>query len=140
MTSRNLLVSLVLFLFAVSAFAVGTIEEECKPDGSYSTMKRCEASYADLADAELNRKYADALAATNRNLEPKRTRAALIASQQAWLVYRDRTCELASLLGQHGYDSPHRPSSCMYGLTSGRISELDLYVDCLVLEIKCPFP
>ena len=106
MNIQPLVASLMLALVAVTSIAAeDSTADACKDAGSggYNAIYRCQAALYREADAELNKKYAEILAATKESPEASRTRLALVASQRAWVTYRDRSCELASLLGGYGY-------------------------------------
>lgn len=144
MNLRQFIASFVLTLGTFACLATEeSIAEACKDaeSASYNAIHRCQAAIYREADAELNKKYAEVLVATKESPDTNRTRLALVASQRAWVTHRDRTCELASLLGGDGYEGPHRPSSCMSELTSKRINELQGYLGCLNEGgMKCPWP
>jgi len=130
---RVLVRVLCILTIASTAFAGETeVKQACKgaDSGSYATYNKCSAALYKQADGELNQVFAAVTASAQAHPSSKQVVPSLRASQQAWLTYRERTCELASWV--EGYaGAPAKRSSCMTELARRRIKELEELRQCI---------
>jgi uncharacterized protein YecT (DUF1311 family) len=95
-------------------------------------LSRQAAQAAATADAALNVQYRrtmavmksmDAIDAPDARGGPS-YQSALLAAQRAWLVYRDKECEVASYQFRGGTMMPMAHSQCIAELTNARTKQL----------------
>ncbi len=102
---------------------------DCTNQMDQNTMTRCAGLDFDKADAELNRIWpglkkdaqeadAEAFEGNGGYLD------ALLASQRAWLAYRDAECALQGFEARGGSMEPMLVYACLAEKTTARIKEL----------------
>ena len=123
-----------VLMFAVFAIIVApALAQDKAPDCAnqidQNTMTRCAGIDFDKADAELNRIWpglkkdaqdadAEAFEGMGGYLD------ALLASQRAWLAYRDAECALQGFEARGGSMEPMLVNACLAEKTTARIKEL----------------
>ncbi|MFD1697534.1 lysozyme inhibitor LprI family protein [Roseibium aestuarii] len=103
---------------------------DCADAYTQSDLNRCAYQDYEAADAELNRVYAQAVAAmtemdealTGTGLEG--AVKALRAAQRAWIPFRDAACESEGFMARGGTMEPMVVAGCMTTLTKQRIDDL----------------
>jgi len=123
---RLLISALAVASFTTSSFAQKHGPKECQLEGNQLELNQCAYFKFMKADADMNRLYKEQM--SHLSPEPK---SSLIASQRAWLVYRDRTC-LYETGPREGSGSiwPMLDALCREKLTTQRNSLLSSYVEC----------
>jgi len=119
-----MIIALSLATAPVTAESCGNLPQQ--------PMNRCFARLFEQTDAELNRQWqitSDALKARDRDFKTSADRQpgyfeTLLASQRAWLIYRDKHCLGASFAARGGTLAPTLLSSCKVDMTRARIGEL----------------
>jgi uncharacterized protein YecT (DUF1311 family) len=104
----------------------------CGDKPSQTAMTMCQADVSDRADAEMNRVWKQVYAQMQRSDrdEPSTARSdlgfapALLASQRAWLTYRDAECQIESYEWKGGSMQPFTYNQCMTSLTQERTRQL----------------
>lgn len=100
---------------------------DCENQMDQSTMTQCAGLDFEKADAELNRVWpevkrgaqeSDAGSGKTEYLD------ALMASQRAWLAYRDAECIWQGFEAHGGSMEPMLVNACLADMTSKRIKEL----------------
>ena len=106
---------------------------DCKSPNTQYDMNMCAGYRADRADAALNRQWSktkavmakrDAQEATMRADGDPSYADALVASQRAWLGFRDAECKVESYSMRHGSAQSLEYSECMATLTADRTRQL----------------
>jgi uncharacterized protein YecT (DUF1311 family) len=87
------------------------------------------------ADAELNRVYQQ-LAATH----DAGYRAGLVASERAWVRFRDAQCDWQTIGTEGGTIRPMLVSNCLRTLTVQRTAELRRMLNCADGDMDCTAP
>ncbi|MDK1388950.1 hypothetical protein ILFOPFJJ_00989 [Ensifer psoraleae] len=122
----------LLLLSAVSAVAQEQPTVDCQNAVTQTDMNICAGQDYDRADAELNKVYKQAVAATQAmDKELGEIDAAYVGAnealkkaQRAWIGYRDGQCELAGFEARGGSMEPMLVSGCLAELTRKRTTEL----------------
>jgi uncharacterized protein YecT (DUF1311 family) len=99
---------------------------------SQTAMTMCQAQVSEQADAEMNRVWKQVYAQMQRSdrEEPTTTQSdpgfapALLASQRAWLTYRDAECQIESYEWRGGSMQPFTYNQCTTALTQERTRQL----------------
>lgn len=102
---------------------------DCDNAQTQQDMNYCADKDYQAADAELNAQWKltkQALAKWDSDLtdDLKGAEKALLASQRAWISYRDAQCELEGFSMRGGTAEPLMVSSCLETLTKQRTEEL----------------
>ncbi|MFK0273988.1 lysozyme inhibitor LprI family protein [Ensifer sp. NPDC090286] len=129
---RYAVVAVAFALPLASAFAQEE-EVDCQNAVTQSDMNICANEDYEAADAELNKTYKQALAATQAQDQELAdidaayvgAEQALKKSQRAWIGYRDGQCELAGFEARGGSMEPMLVSGCLAELTKARTKELN---------------
>ena len=106
-------------------------EAPCQNVGSGATQTSCLVAATQAADAALNRTYEQIIAVLAKigidrtgapaNANVQRLRRA----EQAWLVYRDTSCDAEYALYNGASGGPPAHMACLEALTRHRVTELD---------------
>jgi uncharacterized protein YecT (DUF1311 family) len=101
--------------------AAEDLQPDCPLDGPASCLK----AFTDKSDARLNRVYQALL----RQLDARpEVRDALIASERAWITFRDANCRV-SLEYYRGSAHDYMMQRCLFRLTSQRAEELRKFAE-----------
>ncbi|MBP0714254.1 lysozyme inhibitor LprI family protein [Burkholderia sola] len=96
------------------------IADDLQPDCPSNEPASCVKAFTDRADARLNLIYQGLLQQLRTQPEVRR---ALIASERAWITFRDANCRIAAEYYRgiaHGYQI----QSCLLRVTKQRVEEL----------------
>ena len=118
------MIGLLLLLAAGAADTCGD-----KPNQTAMTM--CEKAVADRADAEMNvawKQVYPAMQRLDRTQEPGFS-AALLASQRAWIAFRDAECRIESYEWRGGTMQPFTENQCRTEVTRTRTRQLRMMLD-----------
>ncbi len=85
-------------------------------------LNQCARSAFERADAEMNRVYQQLMSATARRGESYQRK--LKEAQQAWLKYRDATCESEAAINAEGTIYPTAYNYCLAQVTTERTKRL----------------
>jgi uncharacterized protein YecT (DUF1311 family) len=104
----------------------------CGDKPSQTAMTMCQAQVSERADAEMNQVWKQVYAQMQRSdrEEPATTRSdlgfapALLASQRAWLKYRDAECQIESYEWRGGSMQSFTYNQCTTALTQERTRQL----------------
>jgi uncharacterized protein YecT (DUF1311 family) len=121
-----------MMILALLLAAAGQAPQlDCKDPQTQSAMTECESLRFKRADAALNRQWAITKAAVARqdgdygaNDKRGTDSAALLASQRAWLAYRDAECKIEGFAMRGGTGEPMLVAGCMADLTQARTKQL----------------
>lgn len=118
--------SAALTLFICSA-AAAQDAPDCANQMDQSTMTRCAGIDFEKADAELNRIWPEIKSDAQESDEGTGKTEhldALMASQRAWLAYRDAECAWQGFEAHGGSMEPMLVNACLAEMTNKRIKEL----------------
>lgn len=132
-----------LAVFAIALLASGAPalaqedEVDCQNAVTQADMNICANEDYEAADAELNKVYKQALAATQAQDKELAeidnayvgAEEALKKAQRAWIGYRDGQCELSGFEARGGSMEPMLVSGCLTELTRARTKELQAIVE-----------
>ena len=130
-----MIVTALTLLFAAQAAAHGEdyppCDQEKADQGIQSAMNICAYNDYRKADADLNATWKDAAANAKVIDADAGTSqfAELLASQRAWLAYRDAQCELETNRYLGGSILPLVRANCLTSMTEKRTAELNKYLE-----------
>jgi uncharacterized protein YecT (DUF1311 family) len=130
-------VILPLLLVLSQAGAAATVDEECVDPQNQQAMNMCALADYEAADAEMNRQWAQTVAAmkeADSEVDPEYDKQpgyyeTLLDAQRAWLKYRDAHCLGESFSFRGGSGQPMMDSGCKAGLTRQRTEQLRLLIE-----------
>ncbi len=125
---RHLLVFLLTTSTAMAQDCAGTTQTE---------MNICSNDAFVAADKSLNATYQEIV---GRLGDAANVRAKLVASERAWLAFRDAQCAFAASGVDGGSVSPMIVTDCLTSLTLLRQTELASYLTCQDGDLSCPVP
>lgn len=133
------------FMFIVSAFcglgATALISSahaaDCASASDQVTLTECAGKDYKKSDAELNKLYKEI---RSRLADQPDAVKKLVATQKAWIVFRDAECDFSSFRSQDGSAYPMLISLCRDGLTQNRIKDFKAYLSCEEGDLSCPVP
>jgi uncharacterized protein YecT (DUF1311 family) len=109
-------------LLALVATASSAAAQDCADSDSTTDMTRCYTKLLDQANADMQAKYQE-VDSPVKHLSM--LDGGLSKSQEAWVTYRDQTCELARIYALESQLETINALSCKLALTRERISDLD---------------
>lgn len=116
--------------------AVDPDATDCDDNSPQQMLNICAANAAQAADYELNLVW-KRVAAEMKRRDTEIDRSydkqpgffdTLLASQRAWLTYRDKQCLLASFEMRGGSGAPQIHGDCFHELTRARIAQLNALI------------
>jgi len=124
------------FLIALLLMAAPAMAQDCA--GTTQTeLNICASDSYVAADKALNAAYQDI---AGRLAGDANIRAKLVASERAWIAYRDAQCEFAASGVGGGSVAPMIVIQCRTTLTAQRQAELATYLVCKDGDLSCPVP
>lgn len=116
--------------------AVDVDATDCDGSSPQQMLNICAANAAQAADDELNlvwKRVAAEMKRRDAQIDRKTDRDplhfdTLLASQRAWLTYRDKQCLLASFEMRGGSGAPQIHGGCFHELTRARIAQLNTLI------------
>ena len=99
-------------------------ETACEANASGSDSTLCTHAAFVEADARLSDAYQSALHLLGADAKHARAKQALVASQRAWLKFRDADCQVQHELVDEGAAGSATSEACKTDLTEDRIDEL----------------
>jgi uncharacterized protein YecT (DUF1311 family) len=120
-------------LFACLAFAPAALAYDCA-DQTQPGLDQCADAAFKRADAALNGVYRE----ITRSLkdDPKTTKL-LVATQKAWIAFRDSECAFSVSANEGGSIYPMVYSLCLAEVTKARTKRLEAYLKCTD-DTGCP--
>ena len=100
-------------------------------------MNQCAAKALKAADATLNADYREI---EKRLTDDPDARKLLVASQRAWIGFRDAECAFQSSGVAGGSIQPMIHAGCLETLTNARIADFKTYLSCEEGDMSCPVP
>ncbi|MCH9764938.1 MAG: lysozyme inhibitor LprI family protein [Alphaproteobacteria bacterium] len=128
-----------LFLLAIAIAGPASVvhADDCANAGSIKAMSDCAKMAYKKSDAKLNALYKQ----IRQRLDGEtNTKKQLLATQRAWLAFRDAECTFSSSAVSGGsiYSTVH--TECADKLTRKRISDFEAYLSCQEGDLSCPVP
>jgi uncharacterized protein YecT (DUF1311 family) len=119
----------LVYFFGLAQLASAEDAPQCDDAQDQSTMTRCAGLDYDKADSELNAAWIDIKAAAVESDQAvgdgsRDNENALLASQRAWITFRDAECEWQGFAARGGSMEPMLVSMCAAKLTRERIKQL----------------
>lgn len=110
---------------------------DCDGDSPQQVLNICAANAAQSADAEMNAQWkltATEMKRRDAGIDRKDDRQpgyfdTLLASQRAWLTYRDQQCLVESFEMRGGSGAPQIHGGCMHRLTRERLAQLKALIE-----------
>lgn len=99
------------------------------------TLNRCAVRRYQAIDAKLNEVYR-----TMIKKYDARNRALLLASEKAWLAYRDAECTFETAPVEGGSFHTLVYYECLSGMTTRRVNELNEQLNCQEGNLSCNAP
>ncbi|OIS90806.1 lysozyme inhibitor LprI family protein [Brucella cytisi] len=131
---KTLLLSATLVL-ATSTFAFA--DESCGDKTNQTDMNICAAESLKKSDAEMNKVYKEIEGRLKNDAD---TTKLLVATQKAWIAFRDAECDFQSSTVKGGTAYPFVNSSCHDDMTQSRTKDLKAYLKCDEGDLDCPVP
>lgn len=124
-------------LLLAAAPAVDRDATDCDDDSPQQMLNICAANAAQAADYEMNLAWKRVVAEMKRRdtqIDRKTDREpgffdTLLATQRAWLTYRDKQCLLASFEMRGGSGAAQIYGGCFHELTRARIAQLNALIE-----------
>lgn len=114
--------------------------DDCNNAPDQTSMNRCMAQAYERADGELNRLYQQIIGRLKGDADMAKTRAALVATQRAWIAFRDLECDFVGTGTTGGTINSSIIASCRTDLTNKRIDDFKAYLKCEEGDLSCPVP
>ena len=118
---------LALMMLSAPAFADDALN--CKDPQDQQSMNHCAALDFEKADKELNAiwpKYKAQAEDADKDTGKREYTDALLASQRAWIVFRDAECNWEGFAMHGGSGEPMIVGGCSARLTRERIKQLEI--------------
>lgn len=131
---KPVLISACLLAAASTARAT---EDPCPDAQDQASLNACAGKAYKAADDELNKTYKEIQA---RLRDDEATSKLLVASQKAWIAFRDAECTFSTSAAAGGSIYPMLQDFCLAGLTSQRSEGLKPYLNCEEGDMSCPVP
>ena len=125
----------VTFVLAASTFAFA--DESCGDKTNQTEMNVCASESLKKSGAEMNKVYKGI---EGRLKDDADTTKLLVATQRAWIAFRDAECNFQTSNVRTGTVYPFVNSSCHEGLTQSRTEDLKGYLQCTEGDLDCPVP
>jgi uncharacterized protein YecT (DUF1311 family) len=129
-----LLIVLCLIASILPSFARA---DDCANAATQADMNACADASLKNTDAELNDVYREIV---GRLKGSDQTKQLLIASQRAWLLFRDAECAFSTSAAKEGSIYPSLVQNCRNSMTQDRIKGLNIYLNCKEGDLGCPAP
>jgi uncharacterized protein YecT (DUF1311 family) len=111
---------------------------DCARADDQATLDTCAEHDRTQADAELNRLYKQVQDRLGSDGEQMKR---LVATQRAWLAFRDAECKFVSQPGpEAGSIFPMVLANCLTSLTRKRSADFKSYLTCPEGDVSCPLP
>jgi len=128
-------------LLAVAAAIAGPTSaraEDCdNAQGGQAGLDECYGKAFKASDAELNKLYKEI---QGRLKDDPDTTKLLVATQRAWVGFRDAECDFQASAVSGGSAAPMIRSMCLDGQTRSRIEDFKTYLNCEEGDMSCPVP
>jgi uncharacterized protein YecT (DUF1311 family) len=132
-------------ILAVSAWQTLAQAQDCDSAASPIEMNRCARVAFEMADRQLNQTYQELMTGYKlfdaeqkaQHTESESAADALLATQRAWIVFRDAECKLSGIATQFGSINPMIISMCLTRVTEDRVASLRKLLACEEGDVAC---
>ena len=100
-------------------------------------MDACASNDYQKADGQLNADYKQVLKLIG---DDAASREKFVASQRAWLKFRDTHCDFVGSATEGGSIHSMIVGQCLATLTQDRVKQLKAFTDCQEGDMSCPVP
>lgn len=111
--------------------------DDCANASDQATMNECAGKAFKASDAELNALYKQIEARLKDDQDKARL---LVATQKAWIAFRDAECDFSAAGVSGGSAYPMIVLQCRDGLTQNRVKDFKTYLNCEEGDLSCPVP
>ncbi len=134
-------ISLPAFLVALLVVSLGLQSPaqalECGAKATQSDLNVCADQDFRRSDAALNVAYRQIMARLKADRDATE---GLVATQRAWLAFRDAECRFSGSASAGGSVYPMVVAQCRSDLTKRRVTDLEAYLLCPEGDLGCPVP
>ncbi|QEN91159.1 DUF1311 domain-containing protein [Labrys sp. KNU-23] len=131
----GLIRTILLGLAVLSSAGPVLAADECADPEDQATLNQCASKSFKASDGELNALYKQ----IEKNLHDDADKAKLlIATQRAWVAFRDTECNFSSSGVIGGTLYPLAVTQCRDGLTKERIKTFKAWLSCSEGDLSCP--
>lgn len=136
---RASLAGLAALLAVAAAFAGPTSAkaDDCDNAQGQADLNECYGKAFKASDAELNKLYKEI---QGRLKDDPDTTRLLVATQRAWIGFRDAECDFQASAVAGGTAAPMIHAMCLDGQTKSRIEDFKAYLNCEEGDMSCPVP
>jgi len=117
----------------VFAMATDFSSPDCANAMTQYAMNECAATQLKVADARLNDVYAQLMG----KMSDAKQKGLLRDAERAWISYRDKECEFATVGTVGGSVHPMMLSLCLAEKTAARTAELHRQLACEEGDLSC---
>jgi uncharacterized protein YecT (DUF1311 family) len=128
---------IVLLAAAALTMSSSVRAEDCQNAASQRELNSCANAAYEKSDAELNALYKQV---TARLKDDARRTKLLVATQRAWIAFRDAECAFVGEPTADGSVNPLVRANCLDRITSARVNDLKSYLQCAEGDVSCPLP
>jgi uncharacterized protein YecT (DUF1311 family) len=128
---------IVLLAAAALTMSSSVRAEDCQNAASQRELNNCANAAYEKSDAELNALYKQV---TARLKDDARRTKLLVATQRAWIAFRDAECAFVGEPTADGSVNPLVRANCLDRITSARVNDLKSYLQCAEGDVSCPLP
>jgi uncharacterized protein YecT (DUF1311 family) len=111
--------------------------DDCDSAQGQADLNECYGKAFKTSDAELNKLYKEITARLKDDADKTRL---LVATQRAWVAFRDAECDFQASAVSGGSAAPMIRSMCLDGQTTRRIEDFKAYLNCEEGDMSCPVP
>ncbi|WP_127522376.1 lysozyme inhibitor LprI family protein [Mesorhizobium sp. Z1-4] len=124
----------IIAAILLAASTISAPAQNCEDPQTQLEMNHCAGLAYEAADAQLNEIYGE----VRSRLDPDGTEQ-LVATQRAWIAYRDAECTFRSRGVEGGtiYATIH--AGCLADLTEQRTADFETMLACPEGDLSCPF-
>lgn len=108
--------------------------QDCDDPQTQAAMNACAGIAYEEADAALNASYGEV-----RSRLDDEGREQLVATQRAWIAWRDAECAFRSRGVEGGTIYPTIHAGCLTELTEQRTADFEAMLECPEGDLSCPF-
>jgi uncharacterized protein YecT (DUF1311 family) len=126
-------------LLAVAAVAgpARAQADDCDSAQGQADLNECYGKAFKASDAELNKLYKEI---QGRLKDDQDTSRLLVATQRAWVAFRDAECDFQASAVAGGSAAPMIHAMCLDNQTKHRIEDFKTYLNCEEGDMSCPVP
>jgi len=129
--------AVLIMIATLAAQAPVARAADCSNTATQMDMNACAAADFQAADGQLNAAYKDIM---SRLRGQEDVRKQLVASEQAWIRFRDAECSFVANTVTGGSIYSIIVTGCRTTLTMDRLKQFRGYLGCKEGDLSCPLP